>query len=294
MDNPKTIQIFLPDGNPRSIKLAEITSRTVLAILIPRASLSFMNKRTELSAVGVYLLFGSEDDATLRVYVGEAEDCAKRLNQHNSSKEFWTHALVFVSQKQQFTKSHVKYLEWLCLTKIEKAGRSMTENNVVPSKSYIQEPAEADLLDCFETIETLTSALGFAVFDSLRKTTSSTSAHQLLIKTSSADAKGEYGPDGFTLLSGSKCSKDVSKSFQPTNKKRRQSLIDSAMLKVDGDVLLVVKDILFASPSGAAALVLGRETNGWTAWKYKNGKTLDEENRQALVQDTFQDDNTAS
>ncbi len=29
-----TIQVFLPDGNPRSLKIAEITSRTVQAILI--------------------------------------------------------------------------------------------------------------------------------------------------------------------------------------------------------------------------------------------------------------------
>ena len=39
MNIGKTIQIYLPDGNPRSIKIAEITSRTVQAILIPRANL---------------------------------------------------------------------------------------------------------------------------------------------------------------------------------------------------------------------------------------------------------------
>ena len=27
-----TIQVFLPDGNPRSLKIAEITSRTIQAI----------------------------------------------------------------------------------------------------------------------------------------------------------------------------------------------------------------------------------------------------------------------
>ncbi|MEO1878335.1 MAG: hypothetical protein ABGX40_00025 [Methylococcales bacterium] len=35
----KTIQIYLPDGNPRSLKIAEITSRTVSAILVPRFKL---------------------------------------------------------------------------------------------------------------------------------------------------------------------------------------------------------------------------------------------------------------
>jgi hypothetical protein len=34
MGTGTTIQVFLPDGNPRSLKIAEITSRTVQAILI--------------------------------------------------------------------------------------------------------------------------------------------------------------------------------------------------------------------------------------------------------------------
>ena len=35
----KTIQIFLPDGNPRGVKLAQITSRTVLAVHVSRSML---------------------------------------------------------------------------------------------------------------------------------------------------------------------------------------------------------------------------------------------------------------
>lgn len=35
MDRLQTIQIFLPDGSPRSVKIAEITNRVVKAILAP-------------------------------------------------------------------------------------------------------------------------------------------------------------------------------------------------------------------------------------------------------------------
>ncbi len=35
VNNAKTIQIFLPNGNPRGVKIAEVTNRTVQAILIP-------------------------------------------------------------------------------------------------------------------------------------------------------------------------------------------------------------------------------------------------------------------
>ena len=64
----KTIQIYLPDGNPRSLKIAEITSRTVSAILIPRSKLEESAKRDELNNVGVYLLFGSEESKP-QVYI---------------------------------------------------------------------------------------------------------------------------------------------------------------------------------------------------------------------------------
>ena len=43
----KTIQIYLPDGNPRGLKIAEITSRTVQAILIPRSKLEQAGQRDE-------------------------------------------------------------------------------------------------------------------------------------------------------------------------------------------------------------------------------------------------------
>lgn len=76
----KTIQIFLPDGNPRSLKLAEITSRTIQAILIPRAKLDLGATRKELNNVGVYFLIGGGDEETKAlVYIGEAEDCLVRL-----------------------------------------------------------------------------------------------------------------------------------------------------------------------------------------------------------------------
>lgn len=39
---------------------------------------------------------------------------------------------------------------------------------------------------------------------------------------------------------------------------------------------LITRDILFKSPSAAAATLSGRSINGWTAWKDKDGNTLDE------------------
>ena len=90
MTRARTIQLFLPDGNPRGVKIAEFTSRTIQAVLVPRAQLDFACSRDELRNVGVYFLFGNEGNSSLpQVYVGEAEDCATRLKQHHKLKDWW-------------------------------------------------------------------------------------------------------------------------------------------------------------------------------------------------------------
>lgn len=80
----KTIQIYMPDGSPTSIKIAEVTTRIVQLILFPRNKLMEISQREEINNVGVYFLFGKSDlDGKSQVYIGEAENCLERLKQHN-------------------------------------------------------------------------------------------------------------------------------------------------------------------------------------------------------------------
>lgn len=58
MSDAKTIQIFLPDGEPRGIRIAEITTRIIQAVQVPRARLDRVMSRPELAHIGAYFLFG--------------------------------------------------------------------------------------------------------------------------------------------------------------------------------------------------------------------------------------------
>ena len=79
--NAKTIQIFLPTGEPRGIRVAELTTRIVQAVAIPRSDLATAKARAELDHVAVYFLFGeSEGAAKPIVYIGQTEDVRKRLD----------------------------------------------------------------------------------------------------------------------------------------------------------------------------------------------------------------------
>ncbi|MCP4612646.1 MAG: GIY-YIG nuclease family protein [Planctomycetes bacterium] len=294
----KTIQIFLPDGNPRSVKIAEITSRTAQAVLVPRSKLEFIASRDELKTVGIYFLIGSEDsDLKSLLYVGEAEDCLSRLRQYNLGKEFWNVAIGIVSKTQYFTKTHVKYLEWLSYTEAIEVNRFRLENANAPTKPYIPEPVESDLEDIFEAIKLLVSTLGYPIFDRMRKVTkkealvfdtkdnslegtSSDEVDDILIcKGKNAHAQGEYTEEGLVVFSDSKCNVEEAPTIPRWASKMRQRLFDEDILSKEGNVYVFKSDYVFSSPTAAADTVLGRSANGWTEWKYQDGKTLDEVKR---------------
>jgi len=263
---PRTIQIFLPDGNPRGVRIAEITSRNVKVVQVPRAHLETTCGRQELSNVGVYFLVGETDSGVAQVYVGEAEDCATRLRQHNKAKDWWTSALVCVSKNQEFTKAHVKYLEWHCHQEILAVGRFRTENGTVPTKPHVSESVVADLMDHFETMKTLVSTLGHPFFDKVQV---AAVADHFVCKGKKALAYGDYVDDGFVVYAGSVANKEFAASAHAYLLPIRDALVEAGILEpIDADTSRFTKDHVFTSPSQAAMIVLARTANGWIEWKH--------------------------
>ena len=276
MNRPQTIQIFLPDGSPRSVKIAEITNRVVKAVLVPRNKLDYISTRNELNNVGIYFLFGeSADKAKPIVYIGEAEDCLDRLKQHNRTKEFWNYAVVMVSKINAFTKSHAKYLEHIAVDQAKESNRYETENLTAPSKPFVTESMEADLLDSFDTIKILLSTLGFPVYDKIGKE-QITSKELLFLNGRNIKAEGDLIDDGFVVFKGSQAKKETVPSCHEYLINLRQKLLLNEIIIEKNGNYEFVQDYVFNSASTAGGVVLGRSTNGWTKWKNKDGKTLDE------------------
>lgn len=276
---PQTIQIFLPDGSPRSLKIAEITNRTISAVFIPRNKLNQANKRDEIQNVGTYFLFGKNEEHSLQqVYIGESEDCLKRLRDHNRNKDFWTHAVVMVSKTGALTKTHVKYLEYLSVKKAKESSRFYTENDKVPAAPFVTESMEADLLDSFETIQVLLETLGYPLFDTVEEEPTS-QKESFKLEGRGIKAQGDLVDDGFIVYKGSEAKLDTVPSCHDYLINLRNQLIKDGILITNGRCLSFNKNYVFSSPSTAGGVVLGRSTNGWTKWKSKEGKTLDEVKR---------------
>lgn len=272
---PQTIQIFLPDGSPTSVREAEITNRLLKAILFPRNKIQEVAKREMVHFTGVYFLFGTDEDGSSpMVYIGEGEDCYKRIQAHNRNKDFWTHCVVLTTKTNEYTKTDGKYLEHYCLEHAEKIGRYKTDNDTGSKKPSLPESREYDLLDNFETLKILLATLGYPLFEEKRKAKST--KELFYCKGKDANAQGELTDDGFVVYKGSLANKVTSRTVGDWVKNMRLSLIEDKILVEKKGVLEFQEDFIFKSPSGASANVLARSSNGWTDWKNKDGKTLDE------------------
>lgn len=272
----KTIQVFLTDGSPRGIKLAEITSNIELAIFIPRIKMDEASSRIEVSHAGIYFLFGeSEDGLKPVVYIGQSKNCINRIKTHDQKKDFWNYAVIITSKTKSFTPTHIEYLEELAITKAHEANRYKMENGINPKKFNVPETLEADLLDNFDTIKILLSTLGFPVFEEIKKATVKNN-EILYCKGKLASAEGDMVDDGFVVFKDSTANREESPSATTWVTGTRKKLIESKILVENGKVLRFAEDHIFGSPSTAAAAILGRQANGWTEWKNKAGKTIDE------------------
>lgn len=281
---PKTIQIYLPGGDPRGIRVAEVTTRIVQVIEVPRSLLPAFLAMPESTQVAVYFLVGESDDGTeRRVYVGQSGDLPTRLKDHNKAKPFWQRALVMVSRTHSLTQTHALFLEWHSLQAIRAAGRFADENGNGGSRPHTPAPMEADCLEMFDTGRTLLATLGFPLFEPVASAGEAGQVLEVFVcEASGAKGRGQYTEEGFVVLQGSVGRLHSVPSIQGTSDDNfRQRLLAQNVMRAEGDTVVFQSDHLFRSPSMAAVALLGRTANGWLEWKTPEGRTLDEVKRQS-------------
>lgn len=285
MSRPQTIQIFLPAGDPRGMRVAEITTRIVRVIEVPRSQLAEFIKMPEAQQVGMYFLLGELSEAGLpRVYIGQSGNVGNRLVQHNQSKDFWNRALVVISLTNSMTQTHALFLEWFAIQQTTQAGRYSLENGNTGARPHTPAPLEADCHEIHETAATLLATLGQPIFEPLTNAPTSLGEKELFYcKGSGADGVGEYTTEGFVVLKGSRGRVENVASIQGTSNQRfRDQLVTEGILAARDGMVVFTRDHLFASPSMAAMALMGRSANGWLEWKNSQGKTLDEVKRQSV------------
>lgn len=289
-NRPQTIQIFLPQGDPSGIRMAEITTRTVRVFDVPRTLLTDFLKMPEAGQVGLYFLFGASEEASDVCYIGQTGNVGVRLKQHTASKDYWERALVAVSLTNTWTDTHVGYMEWQAIDKALRSDRFKLMNGNGASNRHTPAPLEADCNEYLDTISVLLTTLGFPAMEPIQRRgpelasemANGNRTHHLSFSRPGCEGNGVLTVEGLIVEAGSYGRPSESPSCPTWIVNLRHKLVESGAAECRDERLVLVKDHLFNSPSAAAAALVGRAINGRTSWKNATGRTLDELERMHL------------
>lgn len=268
-----TVQVL--GSNPNGVRVVEYANWKGSTFVIPRSSLGELNGHNDLRSPGIYFLIG-EGVNKPTLYIGQSDDCYGRLTTHDRTKDddAWNTAIVFTGGLHS---TYVKYLEGVSIRLARKADRYQLLNRTEPTETALT-PAQKETADEFlEKISFLTEFFGYKFFQTIEDSLISTQKYYL--ESECANATAQLLDDGsLNVLLGSTARVRETESFGGWAKAEREKLLtDETLILTDNlNSYKFTKDVLFKSPTAAAATITGRSINGWTAWKDENGKTLDE------------------
>lgn len=273
MSKPYSIKVFLPAGDPDGLRIIEKSNWSGAGLVVPRSLFGESRQRRELARTGVYVLVGPPEASGLpRVYVGEGDPIRPRLEQHAAKKDFWTSCIAFTSKDENLNKAHVQHLEARLIALAAQAKRCVLDNGNVPARPSMSEADAADAEGFLSEMLLCFPLLGLGVFSPAAR--AAQSARSLFLSAKGVKADGAETSEGFVVRTGSGAVKSTVPSCHAYLKELRAALIANEVLKPAGDGFVFTQDYVFASPSTAAGVVLGRSSNGRVEWKTKDGRTL--------------------
>lgn len=273
-----TIKIFLPHGDPKRLRTAELSNWTGKAVAGPRSEFDSVLARDESANPGIYFLTGLDPESgQSSVYIGEAESIRERVKAH-LEKDFWNQIVFFISKDENLTKAHIRYCEGRLIEIAKSVGRAIVKNSQ-GSGSKLPESDREDMEVFLEKLQQLLPALGVEVFvPTFSPSKTSTEPNVLYCEIKGLKANGYLTPNGLVVLAGSQAvltpRESASKYPWPLN--MREKLKEQGSLVANSNYLLFTKDVEFSSPSAAAAVIHGGHANGLTAWKNSLNQSLKE------------------
>jgi len=273
-----TIKLFLVKGDPKRLRIAELSNWTGKAVAGPRSEFDSLLDREDSRNAGVYLLTGTDpQNGRPAIYVGEAEVIRDRIKAH-LARDFWNQVVFFISKDETLTKAHVRFLEGRLIEMARLAGKAVVVNNQ-SSGARLPESDREDMEIFLEKVNQLLPVLGVDLLvPPATKKRSGSEGRGLLCEIKGLRARGHLSPDGIIVLKGSQAvlEERASTKKYPGPHNMRERLKEEGILRTESDHLVFTRDTEFSSPSAAASVIHGGHANGLTSWKDKQGRTLKE------------------
>ncbi|GAA1989618.1 GIY-YIG nuclease family protein [Isoptericola halotolerans] len=219
----KQVRLFLVDGTPGGLMTAEIMNWTGHVLRGKHDKLGEIRRRPEAQRTCVYILLSDDPETTggRRAYIGQSDDVASRLTQHDAHKEFWDEVVLVTSKDANLTSAHVRYLEARLVALAKVTGRAPLLNGNAPTGGAPLPEADASDMDYFiEQLRILLPVLGIDLFRgrdvSPSTTRSATPADMVATDAATSpvfhlrnrkhgvDARAQQVDGVFTVLTGSR------------------------------------------------------------------------------------------
>ena len=240
--------------------------------VIPRPLFAEAKKITGINRPGIYYLINENDENKIaQIYIGQTRNGVVRLDDHNRSKDFWNKAIMFLADSKTFSLDMISGLEEYAIMKAHESNRYKVENSVKP-KYEIDEYDLPSIEEVYEEIQFIMATQGYKM-DNAKMSMNEADIFQTSRK--GIIARGVYGGDKFQVLEGSEINLEKPVHLEKYNRQRKE-LYEKGDIVKQGDKYFLTVTLEFNTPSGASDFVLGGSTNGWSEWKNKDGKTLDE------------------
>ena len=272
MATSKKLEIIYHNGQPDGIRSIRRHLSTMTTYVIPRPLLSEAKKITGINRPGIYYLINENDENNIaQIYIGQTRNGVVRLDDHNRSKDFWNKAIMFLADNKTFSLDMISGLEEYAIMKAHESNRYKVENSVKP-KYEIDEYDLPSIEEVYEEIQFIMATQGYKM-DNAKISMNEADIFQTSRK--GIVARGVYGGDKFQVLEGSEINLEKPVNIEKYNRQRKE-LYEKGDIVKQSDKYILNVTLEFNTPSGASDFVLGGSTNGWTEWKNKGGKTLDE------------------
>lgn len=171
MTDPYTIRIFVPDGDPESVRIIDRLNWTGLGIAFPRDKWTSVKSRSEFLKTGVYILVGyqNEDDELPTIYVGQGDGIRQRIDAHYQNKDFWDWGIGFVSTSSSgLNRAHITWLEYALVERAAGAKRSHLDNGNAPQEPALSEAEKADTRAFLNEILQILPLVGLRAFEAAK------------------------------------------------------------------------------------------------------------------------------
>jgi len=166
-NDPFTLRIFVPDGDPEGVRIIDRMNWTGLGIVFPREKWPVTKPRAEFSRPGVYILTGyrSAEDELPTIYIGEGDVLRTRIDSHFQNKDFWDRGIVFTASNNSLNKAHVRWLESALVSRARQAKRCILDNGTEPQQVGLSEAERADTEGFLREVLQILPLVGLRAFE---------------------------------------------------------------------------------------------------------------------------------